>query len=326
MSSYTEEDPIFVDSNLFHQKWKDMCNAPIPAMYIEKTEELKNMYSCFKIKPNQHPRGNTKIPRNKDHNDTRGPVVSNDLPAVRHMRPRIGALFTNMEGKARKNFTSFMNKLSPQNKEGILTNFIRSLVVENIHIYIDQIVCLFQVQPTYHDLYMEVLYEIIALSTERATELLNESLMDYIDQHKYTIPKTILENLDELDTSSEQSDQLCEYMQWKKKTKALITFYAHCISNKLYGSDVILERIFLRIAELVNENLTNAAVVDIYLDMALHSMHTIRKYYKNGDEIFKKVLIYCLEWDNLKHELKPSSRFKILDILEIIKKYSFKRV
>lgn len=310
-----EDEPIVIDTAIFHERWKEMNNMALPSTYIDKIEELKSRYACFRVKTH-HPKHSQKTGKYA----YKEPAETNEFPAVRHMRPRIGALFTNMEGKARKNFTSFMNKLSPQNKSDILPNFIKSLVPENIHIYMDQIIRLFQVQPTYHDLYMEVLHEIMTLAPEKAKELLEESFVQFIDEEKYKIPKSILENLDVLDTSSEQKDQLCEYVQWKKRTKALVTFYINCVANGLYGSEEDIEKVFIHVGDMVDKYWNESAVVDIYLDIAQHGLESLETYYSRGFFVFDIIMSRYYAWKNQKDTLKPSSKFKVLDIHDIIQK------
>lgn len=312
MTSTNDDDIIVVDTSVFHSRWKEMCSVPIPPAYLERVEELKTRYACFRTRPAHPPRNNPKGQKAQEN--------PYELPTIRQMRPRIGALFTNTEGKARKNFTSFMNKLSPQNREEILPNFIRSLVPENIHIYMDQIVRLFQVQPTYHDLYMEVLYEIVRLAPERAKELMEEDFQGFLEEGRYQIPTMILENLDDLDTSSEQMDQLCEYVQWKKRTKALITLYIHCMARQMYGSDKDIERTLECLGGMVDTHWSEGAIVDIYLDLALHAVESMRTYYPKGAPHFSAVLGHYCDWGTRKDTLKPSSRFKVLDIIEIIRR------
>lgn len=339
MATFQDDDLIVIDTQLFHKKWKELFEIPIPSVYSDKIEELKNTYSCFRIKTIHHTKHTYRGAKYRDSNERSHrvnngnipitgtgnidtPIDESDFPAVRYMRPRIGVLFTNTEGKARKNFISFMNKLSPQNKDGILHNFIRSLVPENIHIYIDQIILLFQIQPTYHELYMEVLYEIIRLSPEKATELLEENFEEFMKEEKMMIPESIASNLKDLNTSSDQLDQMCEYVQWKKKTKGLITFYIHCLSDKLYGrgDDLDIEMLFHRIAWLVGKFWDYEAHVDIYLDIALHALDALYKYYPTGLTNFKDTRRTYLEWEYKKDTLKPSSKFKVMDIIDILRR------
>lgn len=324
-----DDEIIIIDSHIFKEKWKELCDKPISGVHIEKIEDLKNKYHCFKSRSN-HIKSSIKHSKYRNNGGGQGgenDKINNqqiyfDYPATRHMRTRIGALFTNTEGKTRKNFTAFMNKLSPQNKYEILPSFINSLTSENIHIYMDQIIKLFQIQPSYHDLYMEVLYEIIKLSPMKAKELLKENFREFMKEEKTRIPENIANNLKDLNTSSEQMDQLCEYVQWKKRTKALLKFYIHCLSNRLHGlpTYVEIDRLFKMIAELVCISWNYEAEVDIYLDIALHAVEAVYRYHPNVFPAFKDTMNIYLSWDNKKDTLKPSSKFKVMDIIEIIRK------
>lgn len=316
--SHISDGPIVVDISIFHERWRSMFDSHIPLCHIEKTEEIRNKFSCFRTRANYYNKNNGKTGGAKGRENTERAY---EFPTTHNMRPRIGLLFTNTEGKARKNFTSFMNKLSPQNKGNILQNFVKSLVPENIHIYIDQIITLFQVQPTYHDLYMEVLYEIIKISPDSAKTFLETNFNNFISEEKYKIPESILENLDQLNVSNEQIDQLCEYVKWKKKTKAVLSFYIHCLANRIYGcSFEDVNNILSLLIGLVHDHWHYHAIVDVYLDITLHCCQCINTYFSKGMSMFPFAVMTSRVWDDKKEELKPSSRFKILDIIDIINK------
>lgn len=242
-----------------------------------------------------------------------------EYPTARSMRPRIGMLFTNREEKTRKNFVAFMNKLSPHNRSEILPNFVKSLVPENIDIYVDQLIRLFQVQPTYHDLYMDVLYCVIAISPDRARALITEHFKSFI-QEGYNVPSDILGSMEHIDTNSESMDELCEYTKWKKQTKSLVVLYVHLLSQGIFGDKKDLEELLLLLAKTCNQYWTSPYMVDVYLDITLCCALSVHKYMPRGLSAFPAVVKYYKHWDKLKEELKPASRFKIMDILGIIPK------
>lgn len=311
-TSVNMDDPIIVDKECFHIRWKQLHDKPIPSSILERVEYLKHTYPCFKIRSHKSQRP----PYHKK--ETEQHTHDYDHSSTRFMRPRIGTIFTNMEGKARKNFIAFMNKLSPQNKNEILQNFIHSLVPENIHIYMDQIIKLFQIQPTYHDLYMEVLHKIMSLSPDRAKEFLEEHFTKFMQDEKYKIPENILENLDNLNTSPEQLDQLCEYVQWKKQTKALLLFYIHTLSLHIFGSLEDINRVFILLGKMIDINWKYPPIIDIYLDMTLHAVQSIYKYSEHGLKYNKNIISIYSSWNSRKDELRPSSKFKVMDILQSI--------
>lgn len=306
------DDPIIIHPECFHIHWKQLHDTSIPSAILEKVEHLKHTYSCFKIRSHKSHR-TTYYKKDTDRH-----LHEHEYPLTRSMRPRIGTIFTNMEGKARKNFIAFMNKLSPQNKHEILQNFIHSLIPENIHIYMDQMIKLFQIQPTYHDLYMEVFHKIMCLSPEKAKEFLEDSFQTYMNDEKYKIPDNILQNLDNLNTSPEQLDQLCEYVQWKKQTKAILLFYIHSLSLHIFGSLEYIEQIFILLGKMINMNWEYPAIIDIYLDITLHAVKSIYKYSENGLKYNKNILELYSLWNIRKEELRSSSKFKIMDILQSI--------
>ena len=208
---------IVIGQDEFRRRWNMLQAVPVMPACLKKAEHLREDYACFRFKSQSNPaRGAPKYKR-----DTPTQKSVEEYPSAKSMRPRIGVLFTNTEGKARKNFVAFMNKLSPQNKDDILNNFIRSLVPENIDIYMDQIMMLFQVQPTYHDLYMEVLNHIIAISPERARGFVQERFSTFLSQSGHLVPDAILGCINN-DEAGESTDQLCEYTKWKKQTKSII--------------------------------------------------------------------------------------------------------
>ena len=233
------------------------------------------------------------------------------------MRPRIGLLFTNREEKTRKNFVAFMNKLSPHNKCEILPNFVKSLMPENIDIYMDQIVRLFQVQPTYHDLYMDVLHSVIAISPERSRVFLAERFQRFVTEG-YKIPSDIMDGIEHIDTNSESTDQLCDYTKWKKQIKSLITLYVHLLSLGTFGSKKELEELLLLLGSTCDTNWGSPCLLDIYLDVTLCCVQSVKRYMPRGMAMFHRVAQHYRRWDKLKEELKPASRFKVLDILGVV--------
>jgi hypothetical protein len=241
-----------------------------------------------------------------------------EYPVMKSMRPRIGPLFTNTEGKARKNFIAFMNKLSPLNKNEILPNFIKSLLPDNINIYMDQMISLFQIQPTYHDLYTEVMFEIMAISPNQAKLFLEQHFHNFIKEEKYKISTDVLLGLERADNKDETSDGLCEYTKWKKNMKSLIICYIRLISHKLFGSNDDLELLFTMLANICNENWDRHKLLEIYLDIMLCSVQSIYKHEQTGLLIIPSIINYFQDWDAKKETLLPSSRFKVMDIMDIV--------
>jgi|APGre2960657444_1045066.scaffolds.fasta_scaffold01882_4 hypothetical protein len=333
----TEQDDLIVIGEVeFKNRWINLQNVPIPSIYIQKVEQIKSTYSCFNVKINNHTnnrhgghgrnggRGGRNITERgdhpnvrKNHHETKPP---DEYPATKSMRPRIGPLFTNTEGKARKNFVAFMNKLSLLNKDEILSNFIKSLIPENINIYMDQMIFLFQVQPTYHDLYTEVIGEIMAISPDQSKVFLEQHFHNFIKEEKYRITDNILEGLESADHNNETSDGLCEYTKWKKNTKSLIVFYIRLISCKMFGSNDDLELLFTVLAKACDEHWNNGKLLEIYLDIMLCSVQSIYKHINGGLLIIPSILDYFCNWDIKKDTLLASSRFKIMDILDIVNK------
>ncbi len=309
-------DLIVIGQDVFKKRWVMLQGKPVLPSYLQKAEQLKDAYVCFRFKQPQY---NTKTSAKGYKKDVQT-STSLEYPTAKNMRPRIGLLFTNTEGKARKNFVAFMNKLSPQNKAEILQNFIRSLVPDNIDIYMDQIIKLFQVQPSYHDLYMEVLHHIIAISPERARVFIEDHFVEFIKEQTYIMPKTILDCIENIDPNGENTDNLCEYTRWKKKMKSLIVLYVHMLSSRVFGTKKDIEQLFVLLAKTCDENWNNPSAIDVYLDITLSSVQAIYKYIPKGLDIFPMLANRYRNWNSIKDTLRPSSKFKVLDILEIMDK------
>lgn len=324
-------DPIVVEKAEFQKRWLLLQNECVPSQYTEKATQLRNNYACFRARSG-HEKGNTRgyghghghgHGHRKEHHVSEQNV--SEYPTVRSMRPRIGEIFTNTEGKARKNFVAFMNKLSPQNKDSILESFIRSLVPENIGIYIDQIIKLFQEQPSYHDLYMEVLKSIIAIEPTKSKALIYEHFNNFVDNKNNIIPDNINGCLESIANGIEQTDELCDYVRWKKKMKALITLYVHVLANKVCGNKADIDKLFGLLCRTVEENWANVAAVDIYLDIVLHATTAMYSYYPRGLDTFSTIITRCKGWHDKTEMLRPSSRFKVLDIIDIISRSKKKK-
>lgn len=308
-------EPISIHRQVFKERWMSLQHTTIPVIYTARVEQLKNTYPCFKGKTgagSQNGRcGGKKAPHADIHHV--------DYPTARSMRPRIGMLFTNREEKTRKNFVAFMNKLSPHNRNEILPNFVKSLIPDNIDIYVDQLIRLFQVQPTYHDLYMEVLYCVIAISPDRARVLIAEHFQSFVEKG-HMVPSDILGSMEHIDTNSESMDELCEYTKWKKQTKSLIVLYVHLLSQGVFGHKKAIEELLLLLGKICNEYWESPYILDVYLDITLCCVESVHKYMPRGLSAFPAVVHHYKEWDRLKDGLKPASRFKIMDILAIIPK------
>lgn len=300
-------DLIAIPREEFRSRWTLLLNTPVPTSHLQRVEELRTAYPCFRIR--QGPGGATQKGggRGGKRND-----AATEYPVARSMRPRIGALFTNRDEKTRKNFVAFMNKLSPSNKSDILPNFVRSLVPENIHIYMDQIVLLFQAQPTYHDLYMDVLHHVIAISPDQARAFLEDHFQHFMAEG-YMVPDSILDGMEEM--GSENTDQLCEYTKWKKKRRSVVVLYVHLLCNGIFGKREDMESLLLLFVRMCDENWDVPPVVDIYLDLILCAVHAVAKYMPRGIATMPRVVGHCKRWDMSKDRLKPSSKFKVMDIL-----------
>lgn len=311
-------EPIVISRDSFRSHWELLHDTKIPDIYTQRVDQLRDTYTCFRGKSAEavHDRrnGSKGHGRNrKDHGQDHG---SMNFPTAGSMRPRIGLLFTNKEEKARKNFVAFMNKLSPQNKGEILSNFVRSLVPENVPIYMDQIIRLFQVQPTYHDLYMEVLLHIITVSPETSVAFLEEKFHHFVTEKEYIVPVGMLEDVNIEDHGE---DSFCNYTKWKKQIKSLLILYIRLLANKVFGKTEGIEWLMDHLGSICEEKWRDVALVDIYLDMIHVSVQAISQYMPQGIHSFPSLLDRYKEWDQRKDMLGPSSRFKILDILECMR-------
>lgn len=313
-----DNDLIVIGQEEFKKRWNMLQSLPVKVSYLQRAEQLGNDYVCFKFKPPQH---NTKQHGKNNRTDPVTKISAiQDFPSTKNMRPRVGILFTNTEGKARKNFVAFMNKLSPQNKDSILQNFIKSLDADNINIYMDQLIKLFQLQPTYHNLYMEVMHLVITISPEKAKQFMNDHFKEFIEQNGYKIPVNILECMEHIAPQGENTDNLCEYTKWKKQMKAQIVLYIHMLANHMFGTKQDIETLFTVLANTCNENWNDASAIDVYLDITLHAIQAIYKYIPKGIDIFPTLAASYRKWTTVKDILKPASKFKVIDILEIMNK------
>ena len=286
-----------------------------------KAAALIAAHKCFMIKENG--------PRDRDRDRDREPKWMRRPPVNAEERRPVRFVPSTEEGLARKEFMPLMNKLTQKNKSAIMMQIKNIIRPVNVKVYIDIIWGICLDCPMYQALYVEAL-ELVATASQDIMGIkksLNERFCNFIDEEKYIPPAAITP------TSTEEYDEFCDYMKWKKRalatislliilektgfveavcllTKDLLDTCNEYLNAKLYEqADIILEQLML----IYTHGLSNSNTQPKNLSSSLTPIPC-----PYVDEI--TTFTGC--WLPLTNQMRPSTRFKFYSFAETMERNS----
>jgi len=313
---------ISIPVELFKEKRELLASVEIPTIIQRAIDQLKEKYPMLTHTSNTHTGRHFQ-------NDSRGNFSNHKYTKHNHQsharraeRPRIGTRELSREDMSRKDFVANMNKLSRQNYDSIL-RLIRTTYNSNfLSNYMDIIWDLMIRQNDYQDLHIQVIEHLLQLTPLEKKQMVqsywNDKCEEFFEQKKWTPEGEILTALQS--THSEEYDEFCDYIKWKKRIGA--SFQAWI---RMMIAGLIVARYELCFQYLM-EDIEEALIKNQrkYLDCLLEWFLLIQKVLPNQNELFSTFyrslpLMESLDkWSALikENQLSSAFRFKLMDIKE----------
>jgi hypothetical protein len=339
--SHTESDVIadfiLIDVNVF-QKFRETHVNPIEHIQ-EKADLLKKTFNCFQeiydsrtlivgSKNSEHNHsvllkngngsgetggkwGKTKFSGVQSQYNRNVQIQSNVKPD----KLRIGTCGRELskEDRMKRDFMSFVNRLSDGNRKNIPTYFKTNLQVEFIDTYIRLIWEAMLRTEDFQHLYIECLQEIcmIVYDNNRVDFMIkiNDITSKYITDTQW-IPSIELIN-------EETYDDFCDFVKWKKTSITYIRGFAKFINKDwLYVSlyNDLSKNFIDSIHKYLSEIPEGCKVTDALLEQLLVLLE-----YTKGDQD-KETIHYINDLHENAELYRPSTRFKIYDIHEFLER------
>ena len=271
----------------------------------EKKEFLLKTFSCF-TSPSQPPPA---PPSYSKHKKNRSEFKGNRTEKV-----KIGCRDLSRENFGRKDFIALMNKMTNANKASILQSIKNAYRDDCQGIYTEITWSMMQKSPEFHNLHWSVI-DVIRGATDRKNEW-QESWQaiaeEFINDEKWLPPESVLQ--------SEDYDEFCEFVKWRKSTIAAIR--ALCmledqrwiiVSYRKSVSDAIMESIQTRIHD-------SGALGDKLTDALIEQLHTLFSLTNHPGMLKNAALWFQSHISNTLTRLRPATRFKLYDLQELIDK------
>jgi hypothetical protein len=277
---------IKVELSIFHNSYKNVSNEEKPEHLINKLNTLLENYSCFSSNYNAKSLWEKKkiIASNKVKTRVRPHIISFD--------------FTN-DAKCKKEFTSYLNKLTDINKTTLyskIKSFIDNIKDDNLIFVLFDILWNF-IKISSNNIYIDVLYLF-------DSKIILNSINKYWDNFQLLPPAIFLEKNSTFDANY---DLFCDYVKWKKSNLSISR--ALCIIFKKEGLKNNISSIIDKIIDLIEINIKeqncNKYIIDLLLDELSIFIDAIPDN------------IYINKLSNIDTNLLvSSSKFKIYNIIE----------
>lgn len=275
----------------------------------EKREFLLKTFPCF-TSPTTLPQPSTFHAKHKRSH-------RHEQKGNRSEKVKIGCRDLSRENFGRKDFMALMNKMTLANKDTILQS-IRNVYRDDCQsIYTEITWSMMQKSPEFHELHLSVL-ETIRDITTRSSDW-QHSWCDigrvFLVDKKWIPSETILD--------SEDYDEFCEFVKWRKYTvaaiKALCMLEDHQwldVPFRTSASTSIMQSIH---DHLQNTNPNVSCIGDKLTDALIEQLHTIVSL----SHQYEALLRCTSEWfdshvANLVPKLRPATRFKMYDLRELL--------
>jgi len=261
--------------------------------FIQKAQWLRQTFQCF-----QESDGCGKW--HKPHHTAAVPKVSQH-------RTRIGTCELSIENFTKKDIVSLMNKLAPTNKEHIIKKLKSTFRPEFAKMYVEIIWDLMLRSPDYQDIYADVL---LGLSCDDGMlQHVRNVYTDYVSTHPW-VPAS------ECIPSTEEYDDFCDYVKWKKRTLAAIKACVQLCRKMLLSQDHEV-----RFLQDITSSADKAFIENDHRMFDIH-VEQILTFAKVATTTTVKI---HPEWLASAPQLAPSTRFKIYDLQDILSKKNCKK-
>lgn len=217
-------------------------------------------------------------------------------------RPHILLFDFTDESKCKKEFTSYLNKLTDINKDVIYTkikSFIHHLEHDFILILLDILWNFIKISS--NNIYIDILY---LFDPVIINNFINNKWNNYLENKEWLPPEFILNNLSIL--KDDNYDDFCKYIKWKKNNISITRTLCYIFKkeNKIDLINLLINNIIVSIElYLLLENRKN--IIDLLLDQ----LNILLIHFPNQSIINK-----INNWDLNKYE--KSSKFKIMNIID----------
>lgn len=209
------------------------------------------------------------------------------------------------ESKCKKEFTSYLNKLTDINKDNIylkINNFLLNINKKFINILFEILWNFIKISS--NNIYIDVIYIFDKIIIN---ENLNRLWENYINNEEWLPPLDILNNTLLFDDNN--YDEYCKYVKWKKNNISLSRAWCNILKkeNKLLYIEIIIDKLITKINIYINIKNKKHIIdlildqLNIYLDIC-PLINTINKLKDLNLDLFEK-----------------SSKFKIINIIDKFK-------
>ena len=297
------EDIIKIDLDIFKLSYNNIIIENIPSIIYKKKSDIYTN-KCFHISYDSYYNSEkkwTSIGRidKKKYNDKNDKNDKNDI--IKKNKIHILSPDFSEEGKYKKQFTSYLNKLSSANKETIYKkiNELMKIVDNDIKNIFYNIIWDFIKKSAEH-----IYIDLLKLYEESYTL---EYWNNFLNSKKWVPKIEYIEN-NLLSNDEKLYDMYCDYVKWKKEISNINKAWCYIWSyyDKKNKLDYLLEHLYNDIYIQYNIIKNYKHIIDYFLEQFLIILKICKN--KNYIELIKNI-------DISKYE--KSSKYIILDILEI---------
>jgi hypothetical protein len=266
----------------------------VPSKHLlTKAEWLYNTFQCFQ---------ETDDGRRQHQHRQKTPKHENTA----HIKPRtrIGQCELSKEHFVHKDILGLMNKLSKTNKEHIIHKLKASYKPDFATMYVDVIWDLMLRAPDYQDIYTDVLLNI---SCEACiVEAIEHKWNNFFNSNDWIPNEDVLSHTDEY-------DDFCIYMKWKKSTLAAITATSQLTKKRLLKVESST-----KLRDALIKQCNASLFVSCFKTFDIH-IEQLLTFVKTSQTVHVKLPEH---WYEDLDALPPAIRFKLYDIKDMIhKKY-----
>lgn len=259
----------------------------IPDHLRRIAEEMKRTYRCFSDE------GHEKrfYPRQQ---------------VVRHVeaRSRIGSRVLSKEAISKKEFMVHANKMTHKNKDSIIQAFKPHIRKECIDIYMAVVWDLIQRAPEYQDIYADFIASICADTGDVLHEKFTKIFDNYVASRNWYPSAQMV---------TEDYDEFCEFVKWKKRAVAAVQAFKLFVARKWLSEEKLVALTDDLVSELngLLAQSTGCSIADALLEQLA--------YLPIKNETVIKTL------SDKSTSLRPSTKFKILDLVNGFQRYHHPR-
>jgi hypothetical protein len=293
---------------------REKCLEPLEHIQF-KSDTLQKTYACFQEIAEAH----TLI-----HSHSRRTIDSDKKWGDKQIkktidRPKIGGINKEIskEDHIKRDFMSFINKLSDNNLKNVATYFENNFQIDFIDIYIKLIWEAILRSEEYQYLYVDCLNAIYNITLKLEKQHVFYSKINNLWQDYYNATKWI--PTEEL-INEEDYDDFCDFVKWKKTALAYIHGFSKLILKE-WLSVTVFSNILNELLKEINIYLEKIPQGCKVSDALFDQLQILIKYIKL--DYNETIYNFIQNLQNNSIEFKPSTRFRIYDIIEYINMNSY---